>query len=447
MNKLPLSLFSRLYLSIVIVIIVCVSLTKFVVDIYYKQEEFNYFVRDINYIVKSIPVRKSTKSSQKINELIYLKEPYNEDFIARVRTLKPEEKICDTCQFLTISENIEYYEREDESLIALYRQPDTQLAIIISHIVDNEAEAAYFSYTSVNEISYFMIILITSLFIGLTIYWPIKHLQIQIKKLIYSHHQFGANNLSIRADEKLQKPLDELACSFNVMAQAIAESVQERDTFSQAIPHEIRTPLSRIQLASDLIRRKTSDEGISALAQNVEDYVVDINQLISQIVDYSRLNSIRAEGGFDEEQVINLAKFVESRLLLLINKQGKEVEKSINVDISDSIEITTTPVYLRLIIDNFIKNAVNHAKSKIYISASYHEEQFQLVVEDDGVGIPLSERATVFIPFARLDKSRSRKTGGLGLGLPIAKAAARKMQGTIDISDSPLGGARFRFTI
>jgi len=67
-------------------------------------------------------------------------------------------------------------------------------------------------------------------------------------------------------------------------------------------------------------------------------------------------------------------------------------------------------------------------------------------VEDDGMGVPLVDRETIFIPFARLDKSRSRKTGGLGLGLPIAKAAAKKMAGDIIVAESTLGGARFSFT-
>ena len=247
--------------------------------------------------------------------------------------------------------------------------------------------------------------------------------------------------MTMKADENIQKPLDELAASFNKMAQAISDNVKERDTFSQAIPHEVRTPLSRIQLASGLIRKKSTDSDILALVDDVDNYVTDINDLISQIVEFSRINDSKAKE-IAQYQTIIIKDFVASRLdLLANNKQHRLI-----VDIEQSVVITTNPFYLRLLVDNFIKNALNHGQEKIKFSAQIENNQLSIIVEDDGIGVPVSDRETIFIPFARLDKSRSRKTGGLGLGLPIAKAAASKMAGKIVVSSSPLGGAMFSFT-
>jgi signal transduction histidine kinase len=235
------------------------------------------------------------------------------------------------------------------------------------------------------------------------------------------------------------------------MAQAIADNVKERDTFSQAIPHEVRTPLSRIQLASGLIRRKSTELDILTLVDDVDNYVVDINELISQIVEYSKINSnsiassgpgVNKESEEDQFQTIEISNFFKSRLDVLARNQ----HKSFTLDVEESVEMTTNPFYLRLLVDNFIKNAFNHAQSKIQLSARIEQRQLSIIIEDDGVGVPLDDRDTIFIAFARLDKSRSRKTGGLGLGLPIAKAAATKMAGTIVVSESPLGGAMFSFT-
>ena len=303
------------------------------------------------------------------------------------------------------------------------------------------------------DLIFLSLILITSLFLGIAIYWPIKNLQNQIKALIDTHQQFGSGDMQAKAKEDIQKPLDKLAHSFNDMAQAIADNVKERDTFSQAIPHEVRTPLSRIQLASGLIRRKSTDLDILALVDDVDKYVVDINELISQIVEYSKINSTivagsisKSESEVDQFQTIELKSFIESRLQLLAKNQNKEY----SLVIDESLELTTNPFYLRLLVDNFIKNAFNYAQGEIKISANVtsfnNNQQLSITVEDDGIGVPLHDRETIFIAFARLDKSRSRKTGGLGLGLPIAKAAATKMAGKIVVSESPLGGALFSFT-
>ena len=291
-----------------------------------------------------------------------------------------------------------------------------------------------------DEILYGMLSII-SVVLGVIIYWPIRKLQTQIKTLINSNNQFGLGDLTVRADENIQKPLDELAHSFNEMADAIAENVKERDTFSQAIPHEVRTPLSRIQLASGLIRKKSDDVDILQLVDDVDNYVVDINELINQIVEFSRINTQKVAESFEHYQSINLKNYLELRIKLFTLKQSK----NIILEIDELIEVNTSPIYLRLLVDNFIKNALNHAQEKIILFGSIKNNKLTLIIEDDGIGISPEDRETIFIPFSRLDKSRSRKTGGLGLGLSIAKAAAQRMNGEIIVSESSLGGAKFTF--
>jgi signal transduction histidine kinase len=444
MIKTSFSLFSRLYLSTVVVIIASVALAKFVLDIYYAQEEIKYFIRDTHYIITTIALDNKKNKVNSSDQIISLTPPYNNEFTAKIIELSNNEKVCHSCQFIISSKNIDYYELSDERIIAAYILPNKNSAIIIADILESYGED---NLIYINEMGYYLIVIIASLFIGGAIYLPINNLQIQIKKLTLAHQNFGKGNMNVKADENLSQPLDELASSFNKMAQAIEENVQEKITFSQAIPHEIRTPLSRIQLASDIIRSKSDNNDISDLAKNIEDYVIDINQLIRQMVDYSRLSNDKSIDNVDPEQSIKLADFVNSRLALLTGELHKNSNKLVSIDIKNTIKITATPIYLRLVIDNFIKNAFNHAISRINISARYKSGQLLFIVEDDGLGIVPEKRATVFIPFARLDESRSRKTGGLGLGLPIAKAASRKINGNITISDSPLGGALFCLTV
>jgi len=464
MNKLSLSLFSRLYLVIVLAVIVSVSLTNLFMVNYEEQEDFNEFVAEINFIFKEISLNTKKKITSAQQD-IPLGFPLDNFLTAKLVNAKINGDVCPSCQLIAKIDNVYYYQKPNGERLVEFKQLKTNSDIIIYEKNDSEISPddlpeklpESFPESILGDegidIVFFSLIIVTSLFLGFAIYWPIKNLQNQIKSLINTHHQFGSGNLTVKANENIQKPLDKLAHSFNNMAQAIADNVKERDTFSQAIPHEVRTPLSRIQLASGLIRRKSTDLDVLALVDDVDNYVVDINELIGQIVEFSKINSnsmassnLNQEDEVDQFQTIEVKAFVESRLTLLAKNQNKEVILSIE----ESLELTTNPFYLRLLIDNFIKNAFNHAQEKIKLSANVisldNNQQLSIVVEDDGMGIPLVDRETIFIPFARLDKSRSRKTGGLGLGLPIAKAAAKKMAGDIIVTKSSLGGAQFSFT-
>ena len=452
MTKLSLSLFSRLYLAIVVAVVLSITLTKFLMENYEEQEDFKDFIAEIDFIFKEISVNADTQIAT-AQQNIPLGFPLNRFLIAKLVNPSISGNVCSSCQLITQINHVYYYQRQEGEYLVEFKLPKAESNIIIYEKSQSEINPEDLAQEMITDdgidLIFLSLILITSLFIGFAIYWPIKKLQNQIKALIDTHHQFGSGKLSAKADEGIQKPLDELASSFNNMAQAIAVNVKERDIFSQAIPHEIRTPLSRIQLASGLIRRQSTDLDILALVDDVDNYVVDINELIRQIVEYSKINSSK-EGEFAHFQTIGLKAFIESRLQLLAKNQNKELILLVD----SSLELTTNPFYLRLLVDNFIKNAFNHAKDKVRLTAnvsnnnsnSNSHQLLTITVEDDGNGVPLDDRETIFIPFARLDKSRSRKTGGLGLGLPIAKAAATKMAGNIIVGQSPLGGAMFSFT-
>jgi len=465
-KSLSLSLFARLYLVIVISVIISISLTKYFMTSYEEQEDFNELVAEMNFIFKEISVNAQRKINTE-QEAIPLGFPLDNFLSAKLVNPEMNGEVCPSCQLINRINNTLYYQRSDGRYLVEFKLPNAKSNIIIIEKSNSELNPEDLPKDLAEELAeeltegiiygqeidliFLSLILVTSSFLGIAIYWPINNLQNQIKALIDTHQQFGSGNLSAKADEDIQKPLDELAHSFNEMAQALVDNVKERDTFSQAIPHEVRTPLSRIQLASGLIRRKSTDLDILALVDDVDNYVVDINELISQIVEFSKINSSSASNSSKEDeedqfQTIELKAFIQSRIQLLAKNQNKEY--TLNID--ESVEMTTNPFYLRLLVDNFIKNAFNHAQEKIKLSAGVmtfnKSQQLSITVEDDGMGVPNNDRETIFIPFARLDKSRSRKTGGLGLGLPIAKAAAAKMSGDIKVAESTLGGALFSFT-
>jgi signal transduction histidine kinase len=410
---------------------------------YSQQEEVSFFIADTNLIFEQLKLAENIDLTS-VEQSIQLPFPLDRYFSAKVINLS-NTKVCKNCQFIKNINNINYYQLEEGESLAEFNLSKSNNKVLIYERLDSERSEEELSEVLTDEnterVIFFSLIFVTLLLLGLTIYWPIKNLQRQIQVLINSHQQFGLGKMTIKTNENIQKPLDKLAQSFNNMALAIADNVKERDIFSQAIPHEVRTPLARIQLASGLIRKKSTNLDVLALVDDVDNYVIDINELINQIVEYSRINENNADETA-QYQTIEIKAFVQSRLKLLTNN----LHQTITLVIDESVEITTNPFYLRLLVDNFIKNALNHADEKIKLSANVTSNQLSITIEDDGNGVPADARDTIFIPFARLDKSRSRKTGGLGLGLPIAKAAATKMVGNIKVSKSPLGGAMFSFT-
>lgn len=442
MSKYFLSLFARLYLSIALTVFLSILLGLFVTEAYSENEEVDSFAADADFIFQQLVTNQElfgVGQQQHIDLPFPLYRYFSAKFINRVNN-----KACQSCDFIKAIDGVNYYELAGGERLAEFVMAGSQWRVAIYEKIDSERSEEELALQLVEgdteQALFFTLLALVLALLAITIYWPINKLKKQIRQLINTHQQFGAGVLSVKADENIQKPLDELAVSFNAMTQAIIDNIKERDTFAHAIPHEVRTPLSRIQLASGLIRKKSCDKEVQALVDDVDNYVIDINELISQIVEFSKIKA--SEKGVIQQQIINVKAFVESRLNLLMVNQNKAVE----VVIDEAIKVNTNPFYLRLLVDNLILNALNHAKSKIELSVTIQHDKFQFTVEDDGKGVPLKMRETIFVPFARVDKSRSRKTGGLGLGLPIAKAAAKKMVGSIRVADASLGGAMFIFT-
>ena len=442
------SFFTRLYISIFSAIILSFLLTQYVVEDMMEQDAIHDFVRDTGHIYAEVN-RQIIEDRVKYPQKHVFNLPFMENFKVRWLPIDYKESVCLQCDYLSTIRGVEVFALENDGrLLAVHPLAKFNMQLIIEDEeytdsiatgYDNDEEIENLIGLNVEEAVFILFVIILLLIISLTIYWPVRQLQKQINGLVSSTQSFGAGKLDARADELLAKPLNTLAHSFNTMATSIADTVKENQIFAQAVPHEVRTPLSRIQLAAGLLRKDSTSEKELTLLDNIDTYIDDIDELISQVVAFSKLNAISEEDESDYYQSIELNAFVSSRITALAPKK----EINIVIDIEPSAEITTNPVYLRLLLDNLIKNAVSHSKQLIKISVAENDNNFVLTVEDDGPGIAKEFHDTIFFPFARLDKSRSRKTGGLGLGLAIAKSASQRMHSEITVENSLQGGAKF----
>lgn len=230
----------------------------------------------------------------------------------------------------------------------------------------------------------------------------------------------AAGELEARA--RLAGPAREVGDAFDGMADAVESLVRNQKHLLHAVSHEIRTPLARMRF-----RLETLPENVDTSALQAEIDAVD--SLLSELLHYQRLGQAPAENPMEPDAVHDLVQRT-------VTKMG--VLSSIAIEVDLRGHISMGPRDFTRVLENLISNAQRHARTVIRVTVGP-----DLVVEDDGNGVPDDVRPTIFEPFATGDPSRSKELGGVGLGLALVKRTAERWGGDVLLDDSPLGGARF----
>jgi signal transduction histidine kinase len=195
-------------------------------------------------------------------------------------------------------------------------------------------------------------------------------------------------------------------------------------------------------MACDLVRREDC-KNRDQLFDDIDDYIEDISDLTTDILQLSRLNNKLNVNNRPDETNISLKNLCRCRLDMIASNKTK-------LNISDDVredELTVAPAFVKLVLDNLIKNADRYGSGLVELTLREFGSCWTIDVEDNGSGIPEEKRQEIFIAFSRLDKSRNSNDGGFGLGLAIAQNAARNLNWTLSVDDSHLGGARFTVLI
>lgn len=219
-----------------------------------------------------------------------------------------------------------------------------------------------------------------------------------------------------------------LAATMNGMLERLERGDRRQRQFSADVSHELRSPLSTVRAAADVITRST--DGAPELAAEI---VAGTDRMDRIIDDLLLLAAEDAAEGFEGEPL----DFVELCRGVISNT-------SVEIDTPDSAVVWGQPARLRRVIANLIDNAVRHADNTVRMTVVATRTDIELAVEDDGPGIPPEQRLAVFERFVRLDEARSRDDGGAGLGLSLVQAVVQAHGGSVEVGESPrLGGARF----
>ncbi len=233
--------------------------------------------------------------------------------------------------------------------------------------------------------------------------------------------------------------LEELAGSFDSMSLHIQRLLRVQRDMINAISHELRTPIARLRFGLESLKDDVNDNNLPAI-DGLEGDVEELNTLVDEVLTYGKLE----EGGLtlhftkvDIDDVIS--SIVENNESLLSN-----FDIEIEIDPKQSLVLADAH-HLHRALQNLILNASKYAKSKLKISFDCDDVSCKIDIEDDGPGIAFEDRDKVFIPFQRLDNSRTRASGGYGLGLAIVQKIAFWHGGAVLIDGSSLGGAKFSF--
>lgn len=279
---------------------------------------------------------------------------------------------------------------------------------------------------------------------GVVTYFISGHALRPIKEFSDKIEEVQAQNLSdSRIEENNVKELNQLGISYNKMLERLSEAFEIQRQFTANAAHELRTPLALMQVQLDLYNSAShpgNDADTLQTIKMVTEQNDKLNRMVKTLLDMSELQTV----GRDDKIILDA--IVEE---VLADLEPLAVEKNIKLigKCEDAIMIGSDILIYRLVY-NLVENAIkyNHPLGQVTVTAYQRNKHVYLSVEDTGSGIPKELRERVFEPFFRVDKSRSRELGGVGLGLALVREIVRVHDGSICIKSGKTGGTIFEVT-
>jgi two-component system osmolarity sensor histidine kinase EnvZ len=261
-----------------------------------------------------------------------------------------------------------------------------------------------------------------------------RRLTVTIERLYHAAQLVGKGQWPDPVPEEGPKELEVLAREFNRMSIQVRELLANRTVLLAGISHDLRTPLTQIQLALEMLPNEGGDQHLmGGIRRDLE----SVNRLIGQALE------VNLELDQQEKEPVEIASILDP--IVEAAKQGDQV---INWQNEMACVFTLNSLALQRIISNLLENALRYGDGKpISIECGCDKKSLTIQVQDRGSGIPEAEREAVFQPFFRLEKSRNSKTGGSGLGLAIVRQLANTNGWTVQLLERAGGGTCAKLVI
>lgn len=253
--------------------------------------------------------------------------------------------------------------------------------------------------------------------------------------------QVQAQNLSdSRIEENKIKELNQLSVSYNKMLDRLSEAFEVQRQFTANAAHELRTPLALMQVQLDSYhstKHPDNDASTNQTIQMVTEQNERLTKMVKTLLDMSELQTIA------RDETIALDDLIEE---VLADLEPLAQEKNITlINECNAVTLSGSDILIYRLVYNLVENAIkyNRINGSVTVKAFAKDKHIYLTVADTGNGIPKDLKERVFEPFFRLDKSRSRELGGVGLGLALVHEIVRVHDGSIQVKDNPSGGTIF----
>ena len=280
---------------------------------------------------------------------------------------------------------------------------------------------------------------------GVAAYFISGHALKPIREFSDKIEKVQAQNLAdSRIEENQVEELNQLSVSYNKMLERLSDAFEIQRQFTANAAHELRTPLALMQVQLDLYhsnRHPDNDADTVQMIQMVTEQNDRLSKMVKTLLDMSELQTV----GRDDEIILDalvdevledLEPLAETKNIRLIGK-------------CKDITMVGSDILIYRLVYNLVENAIkyNHSGGQVTVTADRKENHVYLSVEDTGAGIPEELKERVFEPFFRVDKSRSRELGGVGLGLALVREIVRVHDGSITVKSNPSGGTIFEVVL
>lgn len=271
---------------------------------------------------------------------------------------------------------------------------------------------------------YLAALALTALFVSLAAVWAVRRLTRPLSALADAADAFGRGLDGPPLAETGPLEIQRTVHAFNLMRERLRRFVEDRTRMLAAIGHDLRTPLTSLRLRAEFVEDEET-------RQKIIETLDEMQRMVE-----AALAFLREEATGEPAREVELRALVESVVADFADLGGE-------VELAEGAPVTLRcrPDSLRRALRNLIENALRYGRrARLRIESARHE--VHVIIEDEGPGIPAEMLERVFEPFVRVEGSRSRETGGIGLGLAIARTVARSHGGDVRLANRPEGGLR-----
>lgn len=424
----------RIYLESLIGLLVCfmAGIIAYEICVYQLNTDYEYVLQDYEaaahqQLIENIAKNQGLEAAhQAINQFV-------ETTRNKLVILSPQDEIpAPVSEFFSANPNTSIFHDEERDLWFRLASSDNTY-----HYLPN-------SETFVRQKIELEDDLIWLFFLASFILYGLCHVLIifrRVKRLESATLSFAEGDLSSRAETSSGIAIGSLNKSFNLMADRIHRLIESNRSLTNAVAHELRTPIFRIQWQAEMLKDTPLNEEQQKTIESIVEDTEEMEKMVDELLYYAKLDSIDLES---LQQPLEIRDFLDHATM----RWSKETALSINLSLLEQEHsVVADETLLNRAMDNLVRNAMKFARTQISIEANADQDHLQIAVHDDGDGVAEEHRAHLFDPFYVGDKARNKAKSGHGLGLSIVDKICAQHHATIEVGQSPiLKGAVFTIT-